>query len=58
MRPEEQVFTALIQKLYDAGFDNGWAVLDGNLVLWEHDAEPPLPFIRPKPIDEVPTTGV
>ena len=56
MSQEEQVFEALIQKLYDAGFYNGWAVLDGNLVLWEHDAEPPQPFTRPKPTDETAST--
>jgi hypothetical protein len=54
MRPEEQVFTALIQKLYDAGFENGWAVRDGNVVLWEHDVEPPLPFTRPQTANETP----
>ena len=47
MSPEEQAFNALVQKLYDAGFNTGWAIRDGELVLWEHDAEPPAPFTRP-----------
>jgi hypothetical protein len=47
MKPEEQEFNDLVQKLYDAGFDNGWAIRDGVLVLWEHDEDPPAPLTRP-----------
>jgi hypothetical protein len=48
MRPEEQEHNELLQKLYDAGFDSGWAVRDGVLVLWEHEENPPKPFTRPE----------
>jgi len=48
MRLEEQEFNALVQKLTDAGFDTGWAIRDGVLVLWEHDEDPPKPFTRPE----------
>jgi len=34
--------------LKDAGFDHGWVVHGEQLVLWEHDAEPPAPLIRPE----------
>lgn len=37
-----------IKLLLDAGFNNGWALNDTELVLWEHDAEPPAPLVRPK----------
>lgn len=37
----------LVQKLLDAGFDTGWAIRDGELVLWEHDEDPPAPLTRP-----------
>ena len=33
--------------LVDAGFNNGWAIADGKLIFWEHDAEPPAPLTRP-----------
>lgn len=36
-----------IQKLQDAGFDTGWALADGVLVLWEHNEDPPKPLTRP-----------
>ena len=48
MKPEEQEFNDLVQKLYDAGFNEGWALRDNVLVLWEHDENPPAPFTRPK----------
>jgi hypothetical protein len=38
----------LIQKLLDAGFDTGWALNGLDLVLWEHEAEPPAPLKRPE----------
>jgi hypothetical protein len=37
----------LIALLLDAGFNNGWAFSGTQLILWEHDAEPPAPFTRP-----------
>ena len=48
MSPEEQDFHNMVKILRDAGFDTGWAIRDGNLVLWEHDEDPPKPFTRPK----------
>jgi hypothetical protein len=38
----------LIKKLLDAGFDTGWALNDLDLVIWEHETEPPKPLTRPK----------
>ena len=37
----------LVQLLLDAGFTDGWAMIDDVLVLWEHDQDPPAPFERP-----------
>lgn len=34
--------------LLDAGFDSGWVVSDGVLILWENDEDPPAPFTRPE----------
>ena len=42
-----------IKLLRDAGFNHGWALNDINLILWEHDAEPPAPLKLP--IVEKPT---
>ena len=44
-----------MQLLADSGFDTGWALADGVLVLWEHDTEPPAPLIRPEVTDETPS---
>ena len=43
--PEEH--EKLVQILYDAGFEHGWAMRDGVLIVWEHKEEPPAPFTRP-----------
>lgn len=48
MRPGEKEFNDLVQKLYDAGFHTGWAIRDNELVLWEHDEDPPKPLTRPE----------
>jgi hypothetical protein len=45
---EETEHTKLVQKLIDAGFDTGWALNGTDLVLWEHEADPPKPLTRPK----------
>jgi hypothetical protein len=45
----------LEQLLVDAGFDSGWALTGGNLILWEHNEDPPEPLTRPKDTDETPT---
>jgi hypothetical protein len=37
----------LEQLLIDAGFNSGWVLFDTDLVLWEHEAEPPAPLTRP-----------
>jgi hypothetical protein len=36
-----------LELLAQQGFENGWAVADGVLVLWEHDTDPPAPLVRP-----------
>jgi hypothetical protein len=38
----------LIDKLIEAGFENGWSITGTELVYWEHDADPPTPLTRPK----------
>ena len=46
-----------MQLLADSGFDTGWALADGVLILWEHDTEPPAPLVRPQETtDEALTT--
>jgi len=37
-----------MQLLEESGFDTGWALTDGVLILWEHDTEPPAPLVRPQ----------
>lgn len=38
----------LIQLLLDKGFESGWALSDGTLILWEHKENPPTPLKRPE----------
>jgi hypothetical protein len=38
----------LIKKLTDAGFTTGWGLNDLNLVLWEHEQDPPKPLTCPE----------
>ena len=38
----------LCQLLLDAGFDSGWAIAGTDLVIWEHDEDPPKPLTRPE----------
>ena len=46
----------IIEVLLEAGFDSGWALADGVLILWEHDTEPPAPLVRPQETtDETPS---
>jgi len=33
--------------LVEKGFETGWAIADGRLVLWEHEVDPPSPLVRP-----------
>lgn len=37
----------MVQLLIDAGFTDGWAISQDVLILWEHDADPPAPLVRP-----------
>lgn len=42
MTPQE------VQELLEtSGFNNGWALNGIDLVLWEHEEEPPAPLTRP-----------
>lgn len=36
------------QLILDAGFDGGWVLHGAELILWEHDEEPPAPLTRPE----------
>lgn len=36
-----------LKLLLDAGFDNGWVVSDGKIILWENNENPPPPLTRP-----------
>jgi hypothetical protein len=42
----------LIQLLTDSGFEAGWALSGDTLIVWEHEADPPAPLVRP---DETPS---
>jgi hypothetical protein len=42
----------MVQLLLDAGFTDGWAMVDEVLILWEHEQDPPAPLTRPKATDE------
>ena len=39
--------------LVEKGFNTGWAIADGKLVLWEHDENPPAPLTRPEASDDL-----
>ena len=43
----------MVQLLLDAGFTDGWAVAGDELILWEHDEEPPAPLTRPAPLEDL-----
>jgi hypothetical protein len=52
MSPEEAM-----QALVDAGFTSGWSMIGDVLTVWEHDQDPPAPFVRPQEAtDEAVTT--
>lgn len=36
-----------VQLLQNAGFNSGWVVSDGVLILWENDEDPPAPLTKP-----------
>ena len=37
----------MVDLLVANGFDTGWVLSGGELVLWEHDENPPAPLTRP-----------
>jgi hypothetical protein len=37
----------LEQVLIKNGYTTGWALADGELILWEHAEDPPAPLVRP-----------
>jgi len=45
--------TPMVKLLLEAGFDFGWVISDEILIIWEHDEEPPLPLVRPEPIEPI-----
>ena len=38
----------LCEMLATEGFESGWALQGEELVIWEHEVEPPKPLKRPK----------
>ena len=38
----------LTELFINAGFESGWAIAGEQLVIWEHEAEPPAPLKRPE----------
>ena len=38
----------LVELLENAGFTSGWVLSGDQLVLWEHDEDPPAPLTRPE----------
>ena len=38
----------LIKKLTDAGFVDGWVLQGEQLIVWEHNEDPPKPLTRPE----------
>lgn len=38
----------MVELLITAGFTDGWALREDELILWEHDEDPPKPLTRPK----------
>lgn len=38
----------LVKLLVDAGYLSGWTLEGTELVLWEHEEDPPKPLTRPK----------
>ncbi len=38
----------LCQLLLDKGFVSGWSLAGEELILWEHEENPPKPLTRPK----------
>ena len=45
----------IMAMLENAGFTSGWSLLGTELVVWEHDQDPPAPLTRPEATDETPT---
>jgi len=47
MSDENTKHKELVEKLLEAGFTTGWALNGAELVLWEHEQDPPAPLTRP-----------
>ena len=43
----------LVALLRDKGFTDGWALAGDDLILWEHDENPPAPLTRPEVSDDL-----
>lgn len=41
----------IAEMLVAAGFVDGWVLADGQLVIWEHEQNPPEPLTRPTSIE-------
>jgi hypothetical protein len=39
----------IVQLLIEAGFTDGWALAGDELIIWEHEQDPPAPLTRPAP---------
>jgi hypothetical protein len=40
------------QLLIDNGYNCGWGLCEEQLVLWEHEVDPPSPLVRPEEPDD------
>jgi hypothetical protein len=47
MSKELSKIEQLVKLLNDAGFTDGFACTENELLLWEHDDDPPKPLTRP-----------
>jgi hypothetical protein len=45
---EQSEHQKTIDLLISAGFETGWVLSGGVLVVWEHEQDPPKPLKRPK----------
>ena len=37
----------IVELLLSKGYENGWAISEGKLVLWLHEEQPPKPLTKP-----------
>jgi len=45
---EPKAHNELVQKIIDAGYETGWALNGTDLVIWEHEENPPKPLKKPE----------